>query len=93
MQHLKQAVSNKNLSWAKWTYAKTDFLLSIKEAGYPDDHWEMWAHAFIALENHCLHGSGVDGDHVLTCYMAAMRADYFDWLGASIPILEVAVLN
>lgn len=65
----------------------------MKEASYPDDHWEMWVHAFIVLENHCLRESGVDGNHAFTHYMAAICADYFNRLGASIPILDMAVLN
>ncbi|KAI0633721.1 hypothetical protein C8Q77DRAFT_1116560 [Trametes polyzona] len=71
----KNAKQDENLSWDQVSKAKAIFLLHAKAEGWPDEHLQVLALFFLALDNHPVRSEAL-GNDVAVRYQAQYRRQW-----------------
>ncbi|KAI0631348.1 hypothetical protein C8Q77DRAFT_1062685, partial [Trametes polyzona] len=71
----KNAKQDENLSWDQVSKAKAIFLLHAKAEGWPDEHLQIMALFFLALDNHPVRSEPL-GNEVAVRYQAQYRRQW-----------------
>lgn len=91
----RKALLDDALSWDHVMFAKVGLLEAMAQEGYPDDHLELWADTFLALEHHpSRHGpTGEIAESALILYLAYLRRDYHNKVQAGLPIGDLSEID
>ncbi|KAF9060253.1 hypothetical protein BDP27DRAFT_1494264 [Rhodocollybia butyracea] len=88
-----KAIPDERLSFTHLSIAKTLYIHTMNEVGWPVEYIKAWAHFYTILENHHFRRIEPHGEQVLVKYQAHMRRDWYRLLLAKKPVFNVALIN
>ncbi|KAE9395166.1 hypothetical protein BT96DRAFT_1044961 [Gymnopus androsaceus JB14] len=90
---LSKAIPDDLLSFTQLSIAKTLYVQTMTELGWPADYCRAWAHFYTILENHRFGCYEPHGEQVLVKYHAQVKRDWHRLILAKKAVFNVAIIN
>ncbi|KAE9384273.1 hypothetical protein BT96DRAFT_842500 [Gymnopus androsaceus JB14] len=88
-----KAIPDEQISFTQLFIAKTLYVQTMTELGWPADYCLVWAHFYTILENHRFHQIEPYGMQVLVIYHAQVRCNWHRLLLTKKSVFNVAIIN